>query len=127
MPSSARTFFNFSRITGFQRSIPRARDSTTSTSENLSTTMPGRKSASPKIRRQLPVSTVVFLYSQAFRTRISIKSSSMTASRFRDMTRTVILERVLMKPCPRKYPSKSTTSTMSPFSKFPEMDSISLS
>ena len=45
----------------FSRSMPRARDSTTSTSANLSTTRPGRKSASPKITRQEEVSTVSFL------------------------------------------------------------------
>ena len=69
--------FNISTIITLKRSIPRARDSTTSTSANLSTTMPGRKSASPKITRQLEISSITFFrYSHAFCTRIRIKSSS---------------------------------------------------
>mgnify|MGYP002508104972 CR=1 FL=1 len=40
--------------------MPRARDCTTSTSENLSTTSPGSQSASPKITRQELVSTVFY-------------------------------------------------------------------
>ena len=116
-----------STITGFSLSIPSASDSTTSTSENLSMTMPGRKSASPNMTRQLDVSTVAFLYSHAFLTRISIKASSMTVPFFLDSIRTVSLELVLMKPCPRKKPSKSSTDTSSPFWNSPVMASISLS
>ena len=96
------SYTHLSMTVSLRRSIPRARDSTTRQSENLSITSPGRKSASPKTRRQLVVSTVCLRYSQAFRTRISRKASSMTAPRSRDIRRTVILERVFIKPYPRK-------------------------
>ncbi|CUP02193.1 Uncharacterised protein [Flavonifractor plautii] len=85
----------------FSRSMPRARDSTTSTSANLSTTRPGRKSASPKITRQEEVSTVSLRYCQAARTRRSRKSRSMTAPASRDRTRTAMVEARLRKPTPR--------------------------
>ena len=62
---------------------PSARDSTTKTSSNLSMTIPGRKSASPKVfTRQLEISVVAFLYSQAVRTLCSMKSSLTTVSFF---------------------------------------------
>ena len=64
----------------------------------MSMTMPGRKSASPKMTRQLEMSPTAFLYSQALRILISRNASSITESFFRDIMRTVILERVLMKP-----------------------------
>ena len=81
--------------------MPRARDSATSTSANLSTTRPGRKSASPKITRQEAVSTVSLRYCHAARTRFSRNASSITASAFRDRVRTAMVEARLRKPTPR--------------------------
>ena len=127
IPSSARTFLRSSTIVSLKRSIPRASDWTTSTSENLSTTIPGRKSASAKTRRQHPVSTTFLRYSHASRTRFSKSSSLISTFSSLVIRRTVILELVLMNPLPIGYPSKSWTSTISPFSKFPMTVSISLS
>ena len=88
--------------------MPRARDSTTSTSENLSITIPGRKSASPKITRQLVMSSMTFFrYSQAFLTRMVRKVSSISVSMFLVIMRTVNLEFRLINPRPMGYPSKS--------------------
>ena len=78
MPSFAINSVRVCKIKDLYRSMPSARDCTTSTSENLSTTRPGRKSASPKITRQLPVSTTFFRYSQAFSTRVLRKASSIS-------------------------------------------------
>ena len=107
--------------------MPRASDSTTSTSENLSITSPGRKSASPKITRQLDISTVFFLYSQASFTRCFKNSPSISCLLFRVSRRTSILEFRLIKPLPIGYPSKSWITTISPSVKEPMMLSISLS
>ena len=84
----------------FILSMPSASDSTTSTSENLSTTRPGRKSASPKITRQALVSTVFLRYAQASRTRFSRNASSISCAPSRVIMRTRIFEFWLMKPRP---------------------------
>ena len=127
MPVSASTFLQASTICSLNRSIPSARDSTTSTSSNLSITIPGRKSASPKIIRQLPVSTTFFRYSHAFFTRMSRNSSSISWSMFLVIRRMRILELVLINPRPIGYPLWSCTRTISPFSKVPITEAISLS
>ena len=114
-------------IVSLRRSIPSARDCTTSTSENLSTTRPGRKSASPKITRQLPVSTTFLRYSHASRTRCFKNSGLISVRSSLVSIRTVILELVLINPLPIGYPSKSRTRTISPFTKLPMMLAISLS
>ena len=126
MPSSASISIRSSIIFDFSLSMPRARDSTTSTSENLSTTSPGRKSASPNIILQEDMSTVFFLYSQAVLT-LSLINSSSILSRQRASILTVIFEFVLIKPAPILNPSKSSTLTISPFSNSPSILSISLS
>ena len=126
-PSAARTSSNRRIIVIFILSIPSASDWTTSTSENLSTTSPGRKSASPKIRRQLDVSVTFLRYSQASCTLFLKNASSISWSIFLVIIRMRILECSLMKPRPIGYPSKSRTSTMSPFSYAPKIEAISLS
>ena len=127
MPSSARTFFRSSIIVSLKRSIPRASDCTTSTSENLSTTIPGRKSASAKISLQLPVSTTFLRYSHASRTLFSRNASSISTCSSLVRRRTVILELVFINPFPSGYPSKSCIRTRSPLVKLPMIVSISLS
>ena len=107
--------------------MPSAKDCTTSTSENLSITSPGRKSASPNTTRQDEVSTVFFRYSHACCNRVRKNASSITVSSFLLKRRTRILELRLINPMPIGYPSKSCTSTRSPFSNVPMILSISLS
>ena len=114
-------------MVSLKRSIPSARDCTTITSENLSTTRPGRKSASAKIRRHALVSTTFLRYSHASRTRCSKSFSSISTFSSLVIRRTVIFEFVLIKPFPIGYPSKSWISTISPFVKLPMIVSISLS
>ena len=106
IPFSAKTIFSLSTIKGLSLSIPSAKDSTTSTSENLSITIPGRKSASPNISLHEDVSTVLRRYSTAALTLCSINASSIFLSCL-DNILTVILDFLLTKPIPIKYPSKS--------------------
>ena len=127
MPSWASSSFSSSTMVTLKRSMPRARDSTTSTSENLSTTSPGRKSASPKTRRQLLVSTTFFRYSQAFFSRMRKKSSLISASGSRVSIRTVSLERRFRKPWPSGQPFSPQTRTRPPSSAPGEISAISLS
>ena len=127
MPLDASSALRLSIIISFILSIPNASDSTTSTSLNLSITRPGNPSASPKMSLHEEVSTVSTLYCTASRTSLSIKSLLISTSRCLVIIRTVIFDLVFMKPFPRKYPSKSSTSTISPFSNSPFILSISLS
>ena len=129
-PSCAIISFSKSTICSLYKSMPSARDSTTSTSEKRSTTSPGRKSASPKITRQHVRSSpciTAFLYSQAFFTRIRRNASLISCSASRVSIRMVILDFRLMNPRPIGYPSKSRTMTISPSSTLPITLSISLS
>ena len=73
-PNDLKKMKSLQTISDLNLSIPKASDSTTSTSEYLSITSPGRKSASPNIRRQAEVSTVSNLYSTAALTLSSIKT-----------------------------------------------------
>ena len=86
---------------------PAGEGKTTTTVENLSTIKPGRKSASPKITRQLEVSVTFLRYSHASRTLFSKNSSSITVFSSLERRRTTILEFVLINPFPSGYPSKS--------------------
>ena len=126
MPFSASTFFNSSTIRSLNLSIPSASDSTTRISENLSITIPGRKSASPNISLHDDISTVCFLYSTQSLTLCSKKASSIWLV-WRLNILTVILDLRLIKPIPMKYPSKSFTFTSPPSSTSPVILSISLS
>ena len=101
MPFSRRISFTFSTISDLNLSIPKASDSTTSTSEYLSITSPGRKSASPNIRRHAEVSTVLNLYSTAALTLSSINVSSTTSVCLLSIL-TVILDFLLINPIPMK-------------------------
>ena len=72
--------------------------------------------------------SVTFLrYSQASCTLFLRNASSISWSIFLVIMRMRILECSLMKPRPIGYPSKSRTSTMSPFSYAPKIEAISLS
>ena len=64
----------------------------------LSTVMPGRKSASPKITRQAKVSMTAFRYFQAAFTRSYRKAGVMTSPSLRERIRTRMVDFRLMTP-----------------------------
>ena len=100
IPSFSRIAFNISTILSLNRSIPSASDCTTSTSENLSITSPGKKSASPNTTRQLDVSTVFLRYSHAFSSLSLKNASSISCSVFLVISLTLILEFLFINPFP---------------------------